>query len=320
MSTRPPLWASLVHRPTVDSDHPWAISTTGLSRRYPGGAGVHGVDLQVPRGSIYGLVGPNGAGKTTLLSILTGLRRADTGTVTTAVPVESIAVCPDVPDLEPWLTAAEVVALARSLGAPHVPAERVAETLTLVGLGDAAQRRVGGFSRGMRQRLGLATALVADPHILVLDEPTSALDPAGRAEVLDLIAAMSGDRTVILSTHILADVQRVADTIGVLRSGRLLYQGPTVDLLAGHTRPAWTVRLRDGEDRAWEVLQDQPWVTRVSSPATNVLHVDVIDADAAEAGLVPALSASGARVVAVEPRTADLESAFLSLTAARETQ
>ncbi|MGY1825930.1 MULTISPECIES: ABC transporter ATP-binding protein [unclassified Blastococcus] len=318
MSARTPLAASLAHRPAVDPGHPWAISTAGLTRSYPGGAGVHGVDLLVPRGSVYGIVGPNGAGKTTLLSIVTGLRRADAGSVTTAVPVERIAVCPDVPDLEPWLTAAEAVELARSLSAPHLPAARVHEALSHAGLGDAAYRRVGGFSRGMRQRVGLAAALVTDPEILVLDEPTSALDPAGRAGMLDLIAGMAGDRTVILSTHILADVERVADTIGVLRDGRLLYQGATADLLADHARPAWTVRLRDGADRAGAALEDQPWVTRVTSPARGVLRVDVTSAHSAEIGLVPALAACGARIVAIEPHTADLETAFLSLTTTRE--
>ncbi|WP_104523633.1 ABC transporter ATP-binding protein [Blastococcus atacamensis] len=318
MSNRTSLWASLARYPTVDPGHPWAISTSGLTRNYPGGAGVHDIDLRVPRGSVYGLVGPNGAGKTTLLSILTGLRRADAGSVTTAVPVERIAVCPDVPDLEPWLTAAEVVELARSLSAPRIPATGVLEALAHAGLGDVAHRRVGGFSRGMRQRVGLAAALVTDPEILVLDEPTSALDPAGRAGMLGLIAAMAGDRTVIMSTHILADVERVADTIGVLRDGRLLYQGATQDLLADHARPGWTVRLREGADRARAALEGQPWVTRVTSPARTVLHVDVTSADAAETGLVPVLAACGARIVAIEPHTADLETAFLSLTSTRE--
>jgi ABC-2 type transport system ATP-binding protein len=198
------------------------VRTDGLTRDYGGGAGLFDVDLRVPDGCVYGLVGPNGAGKTTLLSILTGLRRADRGTVHLGVPRGAVAVCPDVPEFEPWLTAFEVVDLARYYVAPDLDADAVRLTLDAAGLAQHAERRVGGFSRGMTQRLGLAAALVGNPRLLLLDEPTSALDPAGRAEILDLVAAMRGHRTVIFSSHILADVQRVADRVGILRAGRLI--------------------------------------------------------------------------------------------------
>ena len=206
------------------------VETVGLTRDY-GGGGLFDVDLLVPRGCIYGLVGPNGAGKTTMLSILSGMRRADSGVVRVSVPRCLIAVCPDVPEFDGWLTAGEVVDLARSLvGAERGPSS-VTEALGLAGLADVADRAVGEFSRGMTQRLGLACALVADPQLLILDEPTSALDPAGRAELLDLVSGMRGRRTVIFSSHILADVQRVADQVGVLRAGAAALPGsdPGVD-------------------------------------------------------------------------------------------
>jgi ABC-2 type transport system ATP-binding protein len=218
------------------------VSTSGLTRDYRG-AGLFDVDLRVPRGAVYGLVGLNGAGKTTLVSLLTGTRRADRGQVRLDVPTHRIAVCPDVPEFDPWLTAFEVVDLARSMTAPEADADRITAALTTSGLAEAAKRRVGGFSRGMAQRLALACALVADPDLLILDEPTSALDPAGRAEMLDLIAGMRGRRTVIISSHILADVQRVADHVGILRAGRLLYQGPTRDLLEAYLQPRWLLRV-----------------------------------------------------------------------------
>jgi hypothetical protein len=129
------------------------VRTDGLTRDYGAGAGLFDVDLRVPQGSVYGLVGPNGAGKTTLLTILTGLRRADRGTVHIGASRQRIAVCPDVPEFEPWLTAFEVVDLARFYVAPDLPAEAVPGTLHTVGLLDQADRRVGGFSRGMTQRL-----------------------------------------------------------------------------------------------------------------------------------------------------------------------
>ena len=157
------------------------VTTSGLTRDY-GGAGLFDVDLVVPRGSIYGLVGPNGAGKTTLLSLLSATRRPDRGTISMHIGRSQIAVCPDVPEFDGWLTAAEVTDLARSLVAPASGKQAVTGALATAGLTGSAGRRVGGFSRGMLQRLGLACALVGEPELLILDEPTSALDPAGRAE------------------------------------------------------------------------------------------------------------------------------------------
>ena len=189
------------------------------------------VDLSVPPGSVYGLVGPNGAGKTTMLAILTGMRRADRGEVGLSVPRSRVAVCPDVPEFDAWLTAFEVVDLARSLiGAgdnSEAPSDAVFQALTAAGLADVAERQAGGFSGGMTQRLGFACALVGDPELLILDGPTSALDPAGRAELLSMVAGLRGRRTVIFSSHILDDVHRVADQVGILRDWRLLYQGAT---------------------------------------------------------------------------------------------
>jgi ABC-2 type transport system ATP-binding protein len=167
------------------------------------------------------------------------LRHADRGDVHIGVPRGAVAVCPDVPEFEAWLTAFEVVDLARHYVAPHLAGGAVIQALALTGLADVADRRAGSFSRGMTQRLGLAAALVGDPQLLLLDEPTAALDPAGRAEILDLIGGMRGRRTVIFSSHILADVQRVADMVGVLRAGRLLYQGQTRVLIDEHLDPRW---------------------------------------------------------------------------------
>ncbi|MEX2562605.1 MAG: ATP-binding cassette domain-containing protein, partial [Nitriliruptoraceae bacterium] len=191
------------------------ISTSGLAKQYGDIWALRDVDLEVPEHSIYGLIGPNGAGKTTMLSILAGLRRPSHGQVTMEVDRAQIAVVIDTPQFEPWLTAREIVDLARRLTAGALPADRVDAALSRVGLTEAADRRVAGFSRGMLQRLGLATGLVGQPDVLILDEPSSALDPAGRREVLDLIGELSGTITIVLSTHVLADVQQVCDVVGV---------------------------------------------------------------------------------------------------------
>jgi ABC-2 type transport system ATP-binding protein len=284
-----------------------------LTRDY-GGTGLFDVDLRVPRGCVYGLVGPNGAGKTTILSIITGVRHADRGTVEVAVPRRQVAVCPDVPDFDGWLTAFEVVDLARSMVAPGRDGDDVLGALRLAGLGDSAGRRTGGFSRGMTQRLGLACALVGDPRLLILDEPTSALDPAGRAEMLSLVARLRGRSTVIFSSHILADVQRVADHIGILRAGRLLYQGGTQELIDTYLQPRWLLRIAGDPAPVLAEIQAQPWVTRVEHLGGSELQIDAVTLDAGEHGIPAALAACGASQVSCEPLSADLESAFLALT------
>jgi len=291
-----------------------AVATRGLTRDYGHGAGLFDVDLGVTRGTIYGLVGPNGAGKTTLLSILTGLRHADAGTVQIAVDRRRCAVCPDVPQFEPWLTAYEVVDLARSFVAPGAGATAVKRALITAGLAEVAYRRVGDFSRGMTQRLGLAAALVGDPELLLLDEPTSALDPAGRAEILELVGAMRGRRTVVFSSHILADVQRVADVIGILRGGRLLYQGSTQQLVDEHLTPRWSLRLAGGTQLVVDALAASSWVTRVETTDPDIVRVDARSLEEGERGIPRVLAETGARLVSCEPVAADLEAAFLALT------
>jgi ABC-2 type transport system ATP-binding protein len=292
------------------------LATTALTRNY-GGTGLFDVDLAVPRGCVYGLVGLNGAGKTTLLSIIAGTRHADRGTVRLAVERRRMAVCPDVPEFDGWLTAAEVVDLARSLVAPESAPTAVEAALHAVGLADAAGRRVGGFSRGMLQRLGLACALAGDPELLILDEPTAALDPVGRAEVLATVGAMRGTRTVIFSSHILADVQRVADQVGILRDGRLLYQGGTRELMDNYLTPSWLLRIADRTNQVAAALTGQPWVIKVAPAGPGVLRVDATSIEDGERGIPAVVAACGARQVSCEPAAADLEAAFLALTGTR---
>ncbi|MEZ4503267.1 MAG: ABC transporter ATP-binding protein [Dehalococcoidia bacterium] len=288
--------------------------TRGLRKQYGAHAALDGVDMEVTHGSVYGLVGPNGSGKTTLLSILAGLRRPTEGECSINVPRERVVLAPDTPQFEPWLTAREVVALAYSLVLGTPPPERVEQTLDEAGLTDALDRRVGGFSRGMLQRLGLAAALVADPELLLLDEPAAALDPMGRREVLDLIARERGSRTVVFSSHILSDVQEVCDTVGILRNGRLLYQGPLAQLLTGSAAPHYLVRLRDRPDQVAQVLRDVPWVRSVDISRGGAIRVAVSRLEDAECGLPAALARANARVVSFRPGEASLEEVFLEIT------
>jgi ABC-2 type transport system ATP-binding protein len=290
------------------------LSTDHLVKRYGRHTALDGVDLAVSEGHVYGLVGPNGAGKTTMLAVLAGLRRPTAGRVRIGVPRERVAVLPDTPQFDPWLTGREVVALALGLAAPVTPPSRVDEVLADAGLAGAAGRRVGGYSRGMLQRLGIAATVVGDPSLLLLDEPASALDPAGRREVLDLIANLRGRATVVLSSHVLGDVQEVCDTIGILRAGRLLYQGPLETLLVGRAVPAYRVQLRGPVEPVIASLREEEWVERVGATAPGWLRVAVRSLADAERFLTGALARGGARVVSLAPEAPDLEDVFLELT------
>lgn len=289
------------------------IRARGLSKQYPGTLALDGVDLNVAEGSIYGLVGPNGAGKTTLLGVLAGLRRASAGTIERGT--EHIALLPDTPHFDPWLSAREVADLARVLSFnPSLPT-RVDELLELAGIADASGRPVGGFSRGMLQRLGLAATLVGDPELVLLDEPCSALDPLGRREVLDLIARLRGDATVVFSSHILADVQEVCDTVGILRSGRLIFEGPLQDLLVGKATPRYLIRVRDPSESLLAGLGEADWISDIEMLDPEQIRVTAASVDDAEAKLVPELARVGARVVSLTPEAPSLEDVFLEVVA-----
>jgi len=290
------------------------ISTRALTKRYGTTTALDAVNLEVPDGAIYGLAGPNGAGKSTILAIIAGLKKATSGAVTLGVARHEIAVLSDTPQFEKWLTGREVIALSLELASPGADAARVDEVLAETGLTDAAGRRVGGYSRGMLQRLGIAATLVSRPRLLLLDEPASALDPQGRREVLDLITRLRGTATVLFSSHILADVQEVCDTVGILREGRLLYQGPLHQLLVGSAVPRYEVRLRGATAPAIAALRRAPWVTQVREFDAGEILVEVRSLRDAEAGLPRALAEAGASVVSLRPEEVSLERAFLELT------
>lgn len=292
------------------------ISTRELTKRYGEHVALDSVDLEVPERCVYGLVGPNGAGKTTLLSILGGLRQATSGAVDFQVARQRWAMCPDAPTFEPWLTASELLHLSGSL-AGHPPADSDVDTLLEeAGLADSAKRRIGGFSRGMTQRLAVAATIVARPQVVILDEPCSALDPSGRVEVLDLVRRAGESSTVIFSSHVLADVQRVCDTVGVLAEGRLIHQGPLASLLALYARPIWRVEVRRGASAIAAGFQSLDWVAESSAAGRTTVRVEATSADAGERELIGALHAAGARVVSITPESPDLESVFLAMTAA----
>ena len=201
------------------------LEISDLTKRYGKLTALAGLDLTLHDGTVHGLVGPNGAGKTTMLLIISGLKRKTSGEITFGVPTNKVMLMPDTPDFFPLLTAREIVDLARYPFRKEVSEESVTEVIELVGLGDSIDRRVGGFSRGMKQRLGLATTLIGEPQLLLLDEPCSALDPIGRREILDVIFRLKSKSTVLFSTHLLSDVEAVCDSVTVVDHGKTLYEG-----------------------------------------------------------------------------------------------
>jgi ABC-2 type transport system ATP-binding protein len=289
-----------------------AVWCSGLRKRYRRRTAVDGVSFTVGRGEVVGLLGPNGAGKTSVIKMLLGLVRPDAGEVLLlgrpardALSRQRVGYLPELFRYQPWLTAAEVLALHVRLAGVAVPAGEQREGLAMVGLADRAGDRVGGFSKGMQQRLGLAVALVARPELIVLDEPTSALDPLGRADVRDLLLSLKERGVaVLLNSHLIGEVERVCDRVVILDRGRVAAAGTLAELL-GRSE----VRLRlDRVDAAAERR------LTAAGPLTRDGADYVVAADeAAVPDLVADLVALGVRVRAVEPRRASLEERLLDI-------
>ncbi|MEU4620405.1 ABC transporter ATP-binding protein [Actinoplanes sp. NPDC023801] len=291
--------------PVIDSPAVWA---SHLRKRYKRRTAVDGVSFTVGRGEVLGLLGPNGAGKTSVIKMMLGLVRPDAGEVmllgrpnTDPRSRERVGYLPELFRYQPWLTADEVLRLHVRLAGVKVSDPGRRESLALVGLADRAGDRVGGFSKGMQQRLGLAVALVARPELVVLDEPTSALDPLGRADVRDLLLSLK-DRgvAVLLNSHLIGEVERVCDRVMILDQGRVAASGTLAELLGRRT-----LRLH---------------LTEVPADAAALLgtfervgdHYSVTLPDDVPA-LIDGLVKLGVRVHAVEPARVSLEERLLDI-------
>ena len=300
----------------------YIVETHGLTKRFGKRVAVDGVDLRIPRGSAFGYLGPNGAGKTTLIRMLLGLTQASEGSMRMLgrpVPAERAAVLARVgaiveePRFHPFLTGREnleIVAAARDAAA----FERIDGALDRVGLGARAGDRVKKYSLGMRQRLGVARALLGDPELLILDEPTNGLDPAGILEFRGLVRRLVGEgRTVVLSSHLLDEVEKICDAVAIVDVGSVVWQGPIGAIGAGGPR---TLHIAvDDEAAALALLgghsvELRPDGLRVTVPA---------DRDAATAAAINRqLVAAGIAVHRLELSQASLEQRFLEITSRLE--
>jgi ABC-type multidrug transport system ATPase subunit len=290
------------------------VETRALTKRYGDSiVAVDDLDLGVRRGEVYGFLGPNGAGKTTTLRMLLGLVRPTSGqaTVLGAPPgapqgLARIGAMVEAPAFYPYLSGREnLLVLARHGG---VEEKRVAAVLDEVRLLDRADDRWGTYSQGMKQRLGVAAALLKDPELLILDEPTNGLDPAGMAEMRDFIRSLGkGGRTVMLSSHLMGEVEQVTDRVGVIRDGSLVAEG-TVEELRGRAGLRVRAEPRDEAARLIRALPDVDEVKRVD----GLLDV-AVDSSRAPA-INRLLVEAGISVSELYAQQASLEHVFLELT------
>ena len=293
-----------------------AVWCSGLRKRYGRQTAVDGVSFVVDRGQVVGLLGPNGAGKTSVIKMLLGLVRPDAGEVLLLgrpardpLARARVGYLPELFRYQPWLTAAEVLALHVRLAGADVPDADRRESLRAVGLAARAGDRVGGFSKGMQQRLGLAVALVARPELVVLDEPTSALDPVGRADVRDLLLELR-DRgvAVLLNSHLIGEVERVCDRVVILDGGRVAASGTLAELLG---RRELRMVLEGVDARAQARLAAAGPLTR--SGEAYVVELAAEHDPRVVPELVADLVALGVLVHTVEPSRISLEERLLGI-------
>ena len=302
----------------------YVVETSGLTKRFGQRIAVDNVDLQVPGGSAFGYLGPNGAGKTTLIRLLLGLTRATAGKMWLAgrpVPAERAAALARVgaiveePRFHRYLTGREnlaIIAAAREREAHG----RISHALERVGLAERADERVSSYSLGMRQRLGVARALLADPELLILDEPTNGLDPAGIHEFRGMIRGLVAEgRTVLLSSHLLDEVEKICDAVAIVDHGRVVMQGSLAELKGD--KQAILIGSGDGV-RAQALLVGHPAV-RSAARTPEGIRVTLrpgfaMKAEDAAAEINRFLVEAGLAVHRVEPARASLEERFLEVT------
>lgn len=298
-----------------------AVETHGLTKRFGQRTAIDGVDLYVPAGSAFGFLGPNGAGKTTMIRMLLGLTHASAGTMSLLgrpVPGERAAALQEVgaiveePRFHPQLSGRENLRIIAAARGPQVGV-RIAPALERVGLAQRADEKVKRYSLGMRQRLGVARCLLADPRLLILDEPTNGLDPPGIQEFREMIRAIveQEGRTVFLSSHLLDEVEKICDAAAIVDRGRVVAQGPISELASGHARDELIIAVDDAE-LAERTLAGSPLVSELHQ-ADGALRVILARGLDTAAELNASLVRAGVGVSRLEPVRHSLEQRFLDV-------
>jgi ABC-2 type transport system ATP-binding protein len=297
---------------------PAPVEARGLVKRYGDIVAVDHVDLTVAEGDVYGYLGPNGAGKTTSLRMLLGLIRPDGGTaklfgrdplVEGARALDGVAGFVEAPRFYPYMTGRRNLELVAALDGDGA-AGRIDAALDTVDLAPRAKDRVGGYSHGMRQRLGIAGALLREPRLLLLDEPATGLDPAGMRDMRLLVRRLADQgMTVLLSSHLMTEVEELCDRVAIVRSGRVVYEGSLPELIAT-TGGRYDLRTTD-DARALEVAAGEPGVERAEATERGLRFAAGEDA---AARLSIALAEAGVGIRALVPRTDSLEELFFRMT------
>ena len=304
-----------------------AIRCQGLTKRYGDVTALDSLDLVVEERSVFGFLGPNGAGKTTTVKLLAGLSLPSAGKAWVAGEETTsgspqmrarIGLLPDVPAFCEWMTGREFLDFVGEMHRLPSP-ERILrrdELLELVDLRDAARRKIGGYSRGMRQRLGIAQALMNRPSVLFMDEPTSALDPIGRRDVLLLIEQLSQQTTVFMSTHILSDVERVCDVVGIINQGKLVIESTVDDLRRRYARSVFELEFEEDAAPLITRLGSVPWLVKQEMVTVNdapTLRIQASDINTAKWELPALVTASGLTLLRYELTLPSLEDIFVEL-------
>lgn len=304
-----------------------AIKTENLSKYYGKIKALDNLNMEVPDNIVFGFLGPNGAGKTTTVKLLTGFSRPTSGNAwvagekvrasNLALPAR-IGLLPDVPAFYNWMSGAEFLQFAGELHEipRNIIRRRTGELLEIVGLAEAGNRRIGGYSRGMRQRLGIAQALINQPRVLFMDEPTSALDPIGRREVLELMLRLRESATIFMSTHILADVERVCDMVGIVNNGRLVTVASVESLRRKYARSAFEMEFVEDAGTFAASLARVSWLTEpkiIIEGGTPVLRVGAVDIELARRELPRLIGESGLTLTRYELSQPDLEDIFMDI-------
>ncbi|MFC3926845.1 ATP-binding cassette domain-containing protein [Clostridium punense] len=300
------------------------LRVENLTKKYGNFQVLDGISFEVKRGSIYGFLGPNGAGKTTTMNILSGLIGFNGGDIylngqsfekNKRQLLKKVGYLPQSPVFYGYMTAVEYLTFIGKLGGleNRKIKARIEEILHIVKLTDSAKRRIGGYSGGMKQRLGLAAALFNNPELVFLDEPTSALDPEGRMEVLDFIEGLKkSETTVFFSTHILSDIERVCDEVSILNQGKILVSDKLDNLKNKYIQPIFDIEFEENIRELESNLKSIPWIekTVVKDNKANIYVHDIIKAKQELLGII---AKENNPVVSYNLRKSDLEDIFIRL-------
>ena len=299
-----------------------ALQIRGLRKSFGSHVVLDDLTMTVREGEVFGFIGQNGAGKTTTMKAILGLLQVDGGEMEVfgekvrygqTATNKMIGYLPDVPAFYSYMRPGEYLKLCGEICGMDAGSikSKSQELLEMVGLTESARKRIGGFSRGMKQRLGLAQALLTEPRLLICDEPTSALDPAGRKEILDIMRQIKGQTTVVFSTHVLSDVERICDTVAVLHKGKIALSGSLQEMKTKHRADVLMVEFADSRD----VQQLQSKISDGMRTAIDgcTLSIKTADLKTTEAQILSILSEQNLLPVRLEIAEPTLENLFMEV-------